>query len=400
MHWKATGTVVRMEKSKAEPRKLQELAILFLRLGFIGFGGPAAHIAMMEDEVVKRRKWITHEHFLDLLGVTNLIPGPNSTEMAIQIGLVQAGWRGLIIAGVCFIIPATAITLALAYLYVAFGSLPQLTPLIAGIRPAIIAIILGAVYRLGKPIVKKDKTFLFFGIIVAILAFFRINEILLLFSGGIVAIVWANRHRFRNISTTFLATCFLFPLTIRVAETIAPSDVLSLPALGLYFLKIGSVLYGGGYVLVAFLQTGLVETKHWLTQTQLLDAIAVGQFTPGPVLSTAAFIGYVLLGIPGAVVATIGIFLPSFFFVLIISPFIPKLRSVPSVRTFLDGVNASALGLMLAVCVTLGMSTLSNPLNWLIFLGAGSSILLWNFNPAWLVIGSALVSLLATTIRF
>jgi chromate transporter len=389
-----------MEESKAEPRKLQELAILFLRLGIIGFGGPAAHIAMMEDEVVKRRKWITHEHFLDLLGVTNLIPGPNSTEMAIQIGLARAGWRGLIIAGICFIIPAVAITLAFAYLYVAFGSLPQLTPLIAGIRPAIISIILGAVYRLGKPIIKKDKTFFFVGIIVAILAFFHINEILLLFSGGIAAIVWANRHRFRNISPMFLAICFLSPLTIRAAKTIAASEVISLPALGLYFLKIGSVLYGGGYVLVAFLQAGLVETRHWLTQTQLLDAIAVGQFTPGPVLSTAAFIGYVLLGIPGAVVATIGIFLPSFFFVLIISPFISKLRSVPSVRTFLDGVNASALGLMLAVCVTLGMNTLSNPLNWLIFLGAGSSILFWNLNPAWLVVGSALVSLLATTIRF
>lgn len=388
-----------MEKGKAEPGKLRELAILFLRLGFIGFGGPAAHIALMEDEVVKRRRWITHEHFLDLLGVTNLIPGPNSTEMAIQIGLVRAGWRGLIIAGSCFIIPAVIITLAFAYLYVVFGSLPQLAPVIAGIRPAIVAIILGAVYRLGKPIVKKDKTSVSIGICIALLALFGVNEIVILFSGGIVSIVWANRNRVRNTSTTFLAICFLLPLTMHVAESVAPAGVPSLPALGLYFLKIGSVLYGGGYVLVAFLQAGFVETRHWLTQTQLLDAIAVGQFTPGPVLSTAAFIGYVLLGIPGALVATIGIFLPSFFFVLIISPFISKLRNVRSVRTFLDGVNASALGLMLAVGVTLGMSTLSNPLSWLIFLGAGTSILLWNLNPAWLVVGSVLVSLLATTIQ-
>ena len=375
------------------------LAKLFARLGLIGFGGPAAHIAMMEDEVVKRRQWITHEHFLDLLGVTNLIPGPNSTEMAIHIGLVRAGWQGLIVAGVCFIAPAIAITLVFAYLYVAYDSLPQLAPIVAGIRPAMIAVIVGTVYRLGKPIVRKDKAPVVIGFIVAALAVLRVNEIALLFSGGLLAVAWTNRHRLRSATAVFLTTCLLAPLTIPVAQTIAPSNGITLAGLGLFFLKIGSVLYGSGYVLVAFLQGGLVEARHWLTQTQLLDAIAVGQFTPGPVLSTATFIGYVLLGIPGATVATVGIFLPSFIFVLIVSPFIPKLHNVPTIRTFLDGVNASALGLMLAVCVTLGVSTLTSPLMWLIFLGAGSSILIWNFHPAWLVLGSALISWLATIIR-
>jgi chromate transporter len=375
------------------------LAGLFAKLGLIGFGGPAAHIAMMEDEVVKRRQWMTHEHFLDLLGVTNLIPGPNSTEMAIHIGLVRAGWQGLIVAGVCFIAPAIAITLVFAYLYVAYGSLPQLAPIVAGIRPAMIAVIVGAVYRLGKPIIRKDKAPILIGFIVATLAVVRINEIALLFSGGVVAVAWANRHRLKSAATVFLTMCLLAPLTIPVPQTIVPPNGISLAGLGLFFLKIGSILYGSGYVLVAFLQGGLVEARHWLTQTQLLDAIAIGQFTPGPVLSTATFIGYVLLGIPGATVATVGIFLPSFVFVLIVSPFISKIHNIPTARAFLDGVNASALGLMLAVCIILGISTLTNPLMWLIFLGAAGSVLIWNLHPAWLVAGSALISWLATTIR-
>jgi chromate transporter len=385
--------------SQTRPRRLKELAQLFTKLGFIAFGGPAAHIAMMEDEVVKRRKWLTHEHFLDLLGVTNLIPGPNSTEMAIHIGLVRAGWRGLIVAGACFIAPAIAITLVFAYLYVQYGSLPQLAPIVSGIRPAIIAIIVGAVYRLSKPIVRKDKAPLVIGFLVTVLALFRINEIVLLFSGGFMALAWANRHRFRNITSALFLVCFLGPLSIHAVQIVVPSNGITLVGLGLFFLKIGSILYGSGYVLVAFLQGGLVETRHWLTQTQLLDAVAVGQFTPGPVLSTAAFIGYLLLGFPGAGVATVGIFLPSFVFVLIISPFIPKIRNIPPLRAFLDGVNASALGLMLAVCVVLGIGTLSSPLMGLIFLGAAVSILVWNIHPAWLVVGSALVNWLAATIR-
>jgi chromate transporter len=384
---------------KTKSGNLRELATMFAKLGIIGFGGPAAHIAMMEEEVVGRRKWMTHEHFLDLLGVTNLIPGPNSTEMAIHVGLVRAGWLGLIVAGVCFIAPAIAITLAFAYLYVTYGALPQLAPLVAGIRPAMIAVILGAVYRLGKPMVKEGPTSVVIGLVVAILALMQVNEIVLLFSGGFAALAWNYRYRLRNLGSTFVAMFLVAPFVVPAVQTIIPSSAITLAGLGLYFLKIGSILYGSGYVLVAFLQAGLVETRHWLTQTQLLDAVAVGQFTPGPVLSTATFIGYVLLGIPGAAVATAGIFFPSFVFVLIVSPFIPRLRNVPSLRTCLDGVNASALGLMLAVCVSLAVSTLGNPVMWLIFVGAGASILVWNVHPAWLVVGSALVSWLATLIR-
>lgn len=214
-----------------------------------------------------------------------------------------------------------------------------------------------------------------------------------------MALFWANRHRFKSTFGVFIAAILLSTSAFRITETASPVDSITLSGLGLFFLKIGSILYGSGYVLVAFLQGGLVEGRHWLTQTQLLDAIAVGQFTPGPVLSTATFIGYILRGIPGASVATVGIFLPSFVFVLLISPFISKLRNIPSVRTFLDGVNASALGLMFAVCVSLGGIALSSPVMWLIFLGAGAAILAWNLHPAWLVLGGAIVGWLAMIIR-
>jgi len=385
--------------SQAKAGGLPELARLFLKLGFIAFGGPAAHIAMMEDEVVKRRHWITHEHFLDLLGVTNLIPGPNSTEMAIHIGLVRAGWRGLVIAGVCFIVPAVGITLLFAHLYVVYGTLPQVAPFVEGIRPAIIAIVLGAIYRLGKPLVKKNKMPGVIGAVVALLSLLNVNEIVLLFAGGVAGILWLNRRGFGKSVPLFVLIAFLAPAVTHATNQAVSTDNLTLAALGLFFLKIGSILYGSGYVLVAFLQGGLVEARHWLTQTQLLDAIAVGQFTPGPVLSTSAFIGYLLLGLPGAAVSAVGIFLPSFVFVLLVSPFIPKLRNVPSLGAFLDGVNGSALGLMLAVCVTLGAAALTRPLMWIILVVAGVCILKWKIHPAWLVAGSALVSWLATSIQ-
>ena len=380
-----------MTENQENRGRIGELATLFLKLGSIAFGGPAAHIAMFEDEVVKRRQWITHEHFLDLLGVTNLIPGPNSTEMAIHIGMVRAGWRGLLVAGICFIAPAIAITLLFAHLYVAYGSLPQFAPVVAGMRPAIIAVILGAVYRLGKPLAKKNRAPAIIGMVVAVLALFHISEVALLFAGGFAGTLWANRKRFAKTSHLFPALMLLLPVVRDASGALVPSDNVTVTAVGLFFLKIGSILYGSGYVLVAFLQGGLVEARHWLTQTQLLDAIAVGQFTPGPVLSTATFIGYILLGFPGATVATIGIFLPSFIFVLIVSPYVSKLRAVPSLAAFLDGVNGSALGLMLAVCITLGAATLANPLMWFIFLASTALILKWNLHPAWLVAGSAAV---------
>jgi chromate transporter len=297
---------------------------------------------------------------------------------------------------VCFVSPAILITLFFAHLYITYGSLPQFAPVVAGMRPAIIAVILGAVYRLGKPLVRKSLVPGVIGLLVASLSLVHVNEIALLFAGGLAGVLWKNRNSFLQSSHLFSVTVFLFPIAVGTVGAFSPSNNITSASLGLFLLKIGSVLYGSGYLLVAFLQGGLVETRHWLTQTQLLDAIAVGQFTPGPVLSTAAFIGYVLLGFPGATVATIGIFLPSFIFVLILGPFVSRIRNVPSLGAFLDGVNGSALGLMLAVCITLGATALTNPLMWLIFLAAGILILKWKIHPAWLVAGSAALSWLVT----
>jgi chromate transporter len=372
---------------------VKELAVLFLKLGTTAFGGPAAHIAVMEEEVVKRRKWITHEHFLDLLGATNLIPGPNSTEMAIHIGFVRAGWRGLIVAGTCFIVPAVLITLLLAHLYVTYGSIPQLGSFISGIRAAIIAVIAAAVSRLGKPML-KNRFMIVMGLLVVILNLLGLDEILLLLAAGAIGLIWNSRRQLRQTAASLFGLSLVLsaPVLASLASANVATGGATLNGLGFFFLKIGSILYGSGYVLVAFLQGGLVETRHWLTQTQLLDAIAVGQFTPGPVLSTSTFIGYVILGLPGAAVATAGIFLPSFIFVLISSPFIPKLRKSPVASGFLDGVNAASLGLMLAVTIILAGSTLTNVGAWIIFLLAMCVVIVWNLNAVWIVVGGALLS--------
>lgn len=367
---------------------MTELAFLFLKLGMTAFGGPAAHIAMMEDEVVHRKKWMTHEHFLDLLGATNLIPGPNSTEMAIHIGLLRGGWKGLILAGVCFIGPAVVITLLLAHVYVAYGRLPRFQPLIEGVRPAILAVIFAAVFRLSRPIIRKPFM-VGTGLMAMVLNLMGLNEIFLLILSGIAGLLWNSRGKFWPSGLNALALCAAAPWTMVLTSPTA-RDTATLMALGLFFLKIGSVLYGSGYVLVAFLEGGLVETRHWLTQAQLLDAVAVGQFTPGPVLSAATFIGYVILGIPGALTATAGIFLPSFIFVLIISRFIPRLRNSSSTAGFLDGVNAASIGLMLAVTMVLAGSTLTEPLTWGLFGLAVYTVLVWNLNAGWVVGGSAL----------
>lgn len=379
----------------------KELAFLFLKLGTVAFGGPAAHIAMMEEEIVKRRKWITHEHFLDLLGATNLIPGPNSTEMAVHIGYVRAGWRGLIVAGACFILPAVLLTLLFAHLHVTYGSTPQLGSFISGIRSAITAVIAAAVFRIGKPIL-KNRLMVVLGLLVVILNLLGIDEILLLLTGAAIGLIWNYRHQLqRTVSSLFgLGLLLSAPILVSLTSANAAAGGATLTGLGLFFLKIGSILYGSGYVLVAFLQGGLVDARHWLTQTQLLDAIAVGQFTPGPVLSTAAFIGYLILGFPGAAVATTGIFLPSFIFVLITSPFIPKLRKSPLASGFLDGANAASLGLMLAVTIVLAQSTLVSASSWIIFLLATCVVLVWNLNAAWIVVSSAVLSWLFSFLSF
>ena len=368
---------------------MKELLVLFLKLGVTAFGGPAAHIAMMEDEVVRRRKWVSHEHFLDLLSATNLIPGPNSTEMAMHIGYVRAGWKGVCVAGLSFVLPAVVISLVLAHLYVVYGAIPQLEPIVAGVRPGIIAVILVAVFRLSKPVM-RSRFAGGLGALVVLLNLLGVDEVMLLIGSGVLALLWFQRQRLNESLSAFMT---LLPQAGSPAAGTTQFEAMnaSLAGLGLYFLKIGSILYGSGYVLVAFLQSGLVDTRHWLTQNQLFDAVAVGQFTPGPVLSTATFIGYLILGIPGATVATVGIFLPSFVFVLISNPFIPKVRKSPMTAALLDGVNAASLGLMLAVTIKLALSALSSPVPWIIFLLASFVIVRWNVNAAWIVTASALL---------
>jgi chromate transporter len=367
--------------------RLGELAQLFGKLGVIGFGGPIAHIAMIEDEVVTKRQWLKKEHFLDLLGATNLIPGPNSTEMAIHIGYVYGGWLGMIVSGVCFIFPAIIITSIFAWMYVQYGNLPQFAPLLYGIKPAVLAIIINALWGLSKKAV-KTKELLIIGILVGLVTWFgKFNEVITLLLGGLFGTLWL---RYRDHRQSYL----LIPGLITGKALTATS--FSLVKLGGFFLKVGSLLFGGGYLLVAFLHGGLVEEYGWLTQQQLLDAIAIGQFTPGPILSTATFIGYILAGIPGAIIATGGIFLPSFVFVAILSPLIPRLRNSPGTKTFLDAVNVSAVALMVITTLHLGITTLTNDLL-AVAIAIISAVLLivYRLNSAWLVLGGALIGWIA-----
>ncbi len=376
--------------------KIGQLLVLFLKLGVTAFGGPAAHIAMMEDEVVTRRRWLTREQFLDLLGATNLIPGPNSTEMAIHIGFVRARIAGLVVAGLSFILPAALLTLGCAWVYDRFQTVPQAEALLYGIKPAVIAVILSAVWRLGKT-AAKGPFLIGIGFLVMLLVLLGVNEIIALLGGGIVGILWQFGSRLGK-GKMLLGFAWLPSSNLALAVTSAPSSSVTLSSLGLFFLKIGCVLFGSGYVLVAFLQGGLVEQYQWLTQQQLLDAIAIGQFTPGPVLTTATFIGYVLAGPAGALVATLGIFGPSFLFVLTTNPLIPRLRQSAVAGAFLDAVNASAIGLMAAVTVELALHTL---IDW----GAGvialiSAVVLFRYkiNSAWLVLGGAGIGWLLKTV--
>ncbi|HEX5808610.1 MAG TPA: chromate efflux transporter [Anaerolineales bacterium] len=370
---------------------LTEVAALFLKLGFTAFGGPAAHIAIMHDEVVKRRKWLTDEQFLDLLGATNLIPGPNSTEMAIHIGYIRAGWRGLIVGGVGFIAPALLIVLALAWLYVRFGTTPQAGWLLYGIKPVVIAIILQALWTLGSKALKNYELIVV-GIVAFGLYFLGVNEIVLLFAGGLVFMLISNIQQSRKSNPLLL-----FPLSGLTLIQVPVS--FSLSVLFLTFLKIGSVLYGSGYVLLAFLRADFVLRLGWLTDQQLLDAVAIGQVTPGPLFTAATFIGYLLGGISGALLATLGIFLPSFVFVAISNPLIPKIRNSARAGALLDGVNASALGLMAAVTVQLGISSLTDAYTLIIALVSIILLFRYKINSTWLIAGGALAGLLISFVQ-
>lgn len=375
--------------------RLGELARLFLKLGCVAFGGPAAHIAMYEDEVVRRRGWMSREHFLDLVGATNLIPGPNSTEMTMHVGYERAGRWGLVVAGLAFVLPAVLITGALAWLYVRFGTLPAAAPFLDGIKPAVLAIILGAVWRLGRTAAKSVPV-LAVGVAVLMAVLFGMNEVAALLLGGVVGMAWLRLGSGRTTDRSVLlpvplGTPSLKPPGLGTLGVGLGAAAVGAPLwkLGLFFLKVGAILYGSGYVLIAFLHGDLVAGYGWLTDQQLLDAVAIGQFTPGPVLSTATFIGYVIAGIPGAVVATVGIFLPSFFFVSILNPLIPRLRSWSWTAAFLDSINVSALALMVAVTLELGVVVLTAWPAWTIAALAAVLTLRFRVNAVWIVLGAA-----------
>ena len=334
----------------SETQKLKQVAAVFFKLGLFAFGGPAAHIAMMEHEVVTKRAWMTREHYLDLIGATNLIPGPNSTEMTMHCGFQRAGKKGLFIAGISFIFPAVFITAILGYLYVLYGALPQVQPFIKGIQPAVIVIIASAVIKLGKKAVKNWELALL-GTLFLAASLLGLDQVLVLFAGGLLGMCYFLIKS--KMQTTTLAIAPLFMVFI-VSEIGAK---LSSMGIFLKFLKVGSILYGSGYVLFAYLDTELVTTAL-LSQTQLIEAIGIGQFTPGPVLSTATFIGYQLGGFWGAIAATAGIFMPSFLFVWLLNPLIPKMRKSKVLGYFLDSINVAAVAIMLAVLITMSKQTL------------------------------------------
>jgi chromate transporter len=397
--------------ARTSAARLRELATLFLKLGTIGFGGPAAHIALMEAEVVRERQWLTREQFLDLLGAANLIPGPTSTEMAINVGYARAGWAGLCVAGVSFILPAALITGAFAWAYVRFGAMTQAVSVLAGVKAAVIAIIALAIGRLGKTAVKS----LGLGVLccIAVAAFFLgVNPIVILFGGGVVGMLalrvgnfrsagtllfslFLSRPRFSLIMERKMWASWMLP-TAAVAVTSAAGAVSVRPSvyqIGLYFLKLGAVLYGGGYVLLAFLEQGLVQQHAWLTHQQLLDSVAIGQFTPGPVFSTATFIGYILGGAPGAAVATVAIFLPSFLYVALLAQVLFRLRQSAWMAAFLDSVNVCAVGLMGGVTFRLAGDALRGWPSWLISAVSLVLLLRWKTNPAWIVLGGGIAGL-------
>ncbi|HEX9102802.1 MAG TPA: chromate efflux transporter [Polyangia bacterium] len=371
-------------------RALVEVALLFLRLGFTAFGGPAAHLALMEEAVVRRRQWVTREEFLDLVGATNLIPGPNSTELAIHLGHRRAGWAGLVVAGAAFIAPAMGIVLAFAWVYVRYGSLPAVAHLLIGVKPVIIAVVAQALWSLGRAAIKSP----WLGVVaVAALAasVAGVHELVVLFAAGAVAALVPLVRARRPPGAPVVV--WPWPLAGAGGATAAAAATAGLWTLFFFFLKVGSVLFGSGYVLLAFLRADLVERWHWLSDRQLLDAIAVGQVTPGPLFTTATFIGYVLGGTSGALLATLGIFLPAFVFVALSAPLLPRLRRSPIAGAILDGVNVASLALMANVTWLLARSAVTD--GWTAALALVSLVLLVRFriNSVWLVAGGAALGL-------
>lgn len=377
---------------QSDPGKWQntgQVMGLFLKIGLISFGGPAASIALMEQEVVGKRRWLSREHFLDLMAATNLVPGPNAVEMASHIGFVHAGWPGLIAGGASFILPGFLASLALGWLYVRFGSLPQANALFYGINPAVVGIILVATYRLGRAAIRDWPALVLFALCLAA-SILGINEVLILLTAGAVGVLIYARPRLSGKLGVLLMTSGTWAgLSAAVPAWLDTRLV----KLGLFFLKVGSLIFGSGMVLFAFIQRDVVERFGWLTQRQLVDAIAVGQMTPGPVLSSATFIGYVVAGLPGALVATTGVFLPSFIIVALVGPWIPHLRRSAAAQAFLRGVNAAVVALILSVAIALLRAAVVDIPTALI--AAGATLVLWRFQPEtfWLVLAGALIGL-------
>ncbi len=367
--------------------KLKEVASVFFKMGCFAFGGPAVHISLMEAEIVRKRKWITHDHFLDLVGATNLIPGPNSTEMTMHCGHERAGKAGLFIAGIAFIFPAIIITGVLAWFYSTYGDLPVVAPFLEGIKPAVLAIILAAVIKLGKKAIKSTEHIVL-AIAVIVICLLGVSEVLAMIGVGILGMLYKLvLNKSKNDTKSSFFGLLLFG---------APSIVLKLTSINVFFtfLKVGALLYGSGMVLFAYLDAELVA-KGWLTQQQLIDAVAVGQFTPGPVLSTATFVGYQLTGLGGAIAATTGIFLPSFLFVLLLNPIIPKMRKSVVFGYFLDAVNVAAVAVIVAVLLTMSKVTL---VDWNSILIAILAVIvvfkMKKVSVIWVIIGGALLGYL------
>jgi chromate transporter len=365
---------------------LGELAVVFLRLGCTAFGGPAAHIAIMENEFVRRRRWITHERFLDLLGAANLIPGPSSTELAVYIGYERAGWRGLLVAGACFIVPAALMVGIIAWVYVRLGTLPQLEGLLYGVKPVVVGVVVQAIWSLAPKAVKKSGFLAALGLAACVASALGVDPLVVLVASGLAS---AIAYRVSEASWKSDSALVLGPLAAGAAGAAGVAPV-SLVILGLTFLKIGALVFGSGYVLLAFLRSELVNRLHWLSDAQLLDAVAVGQITPGPVFTTATFVGYVLAGAWGALVATVAIFLPGFAIVAITRPLIARIRGT-AMAAFLDGVNVASLSLMGVVAMQLARAAVIDVPTVIIALVGAVLLLRWRVNSTWLVAGAALV---------
>ena len=382
-----------MSEEPRPPARIAELALVFLRLGVTAFGGPAAHVALMENELVQRRRWLTRDRFLDLLGAANLIPGPSSSELAIYIGFERAGWLGLLVAAVCFVLPAALMVGAIAFAYVRFGSMPQIGNVLYGIKPVVIAVIVQALASLAPKAVKSVRLGVI-GAIACAAAALGGNVMLVLLGAGALALIAHGVATKREGSPAFFWSALTGGAGAGAGVAAATTPIGLMP-LFLVFLKIGAVVFGSGYVLIAFLRADLVDRLHWMTEAQLLDAVAVGQVTPGPVFTTATFIGYLLAGTRGAIVATVAIFLPGIVLVAATRPLVARARSSPSAGAFLDGVNVASLALMAVVTVQLAGAALVDVPSVAVALVSAVLLLRFKVNTTWLIAGGAIVGLVA-----